>query len=83
MWVRIRALTHGTSLNRIVRLFLEKYAAVPEAWWEGKPPPWTPGSRSEPGWSVDDPVPGGLEGANQLVVEAVAVSTGTAEGDLR
>jgi hypothetical protein len=81
MWAKIRALTHRTSLNRVVRLFLEKYAAVPEAWWEGRPPPWTPGGRSEPGWSVDDPVPDGLEGGNRLVVEAVAVCAEGSEGD--
>jgi hypothetical protein len=75
MWAGIRALTHGTSLNGVVRVFLEKYAAVPDAWWEGKPPPWTPGGRSEAGWSVGDPLPDELDGENLLVVEAVAAVT--------
>ena len=40
LWARMRALRSGTSVNRLVRRFLQDYAAVPRAWWEGLPPPW-------------------------------------------
>jgi hypothetical protein len=70
MWSRLRAFRHGTSLNAVIRRFLETYAAVPEAWWEGKPPPWTPGNRSNAGWEVGDPVPAGIEGEDVFAREA-------------
>jgi hypothetical protein len=59
-WARMRALIQGTSLNRIIRAFLERYAAIPEAWWQGAPPPWSPGGRSSAGWSMDDEIPADL-----------------------
>jgi hypothetical protein len=40
-WARSRALFAGTSVNKLIRDFLAEYAAVPTAWLEGKPPPWT------------------------------------------
>jgi len=40
LWARMRGLRSGTSVNRVIRGFLEDYAAVPRGWWEGEPPPW-------------------------------------------
>lgn len=45
MWARVRAMFAGTSVNALIRGFLEEYAAVPEAWRDGLPPPWTPEGR--------------------------------------
>ena len=44
-WARSRALFAGTSVNKLIRDFLEEYAAVPTAWLDGQPPPWTPEGR--------------------------------------
>jgi hypothetical protein len=44
-WVRTRALFAGTSVNTLIRDFLGEYAAVPPAWRESRPPPWTPEGR--------------------------------------
>jgi len=44
-WARTRALFAGTSVNKLIRDFLDEYAAVPLAWREGHPPPWTPEGR--------------------------------------
>ncbi|HEX9635210.1 MAG TPA: hypothetical protein VGB34_07005 [Candidatus Limnocylindria bacterium] len=44
-WARTRALFAGTSVNKLIRDFLAEYAAVPTAWLEGKPQPWTPEGR--------------------------------------
>ncbi len=44
-WARSRALFAGTSVNTLIRDFLSEYAAVPPAWHEGQPPPWTPEGR--------------------------------------
>jgi hypothetical protein len=44
-WARTRALFAGTSVNTLIRDFLAEYAAVPPAWREGRPPPWTPEGR--------------------------------------
>jgi hypothetical protein len=65
-WARYRAFTHSTSLNAVLKRFLAAYAAVPEPWWEGKPPPWSPGNRSEAGWAVGQVLPDGLEGEDRL-----------------
>jgi hypothetical protein len=40
LWARMRALRSGTSVNQMVRQFLEEYAAVPLGFWEGLSPPW-------------------------------------------
>ena len=45
LWARARAFYGGTSVNALIRTFLEEYAAVPEAWRAGLPPPWTPEAR--------------------------------------
>ena len=66
MWARMRAFMHGTSLNAIVRRFLDTYAAVPEPWWEWKPPPWSPGNQSDPGWAPGDPIPAGIQGPDRF-----------------
>jgi hypothetical protein len=44
-WARTRALFGGTSVNKLIRDFLEEYAAIPAAWRDGLPPPWTPEGR--------------------------------------
>ena len=41
LWARMRALMRGTSVNQLIRRCLETYAQVPEAWWQGLPPPWS------------------------------------------
>jgi hypothetical protein len=46
----------GTSVNALIRRFLDEYAAVPAAWREGLPPPWTPEGRMA---QVMDPVGAG------------------------
>lgn len=60
-WARFRAFRQGTSLTRVLTRFLDLYSAIPEAWWERQPPPWTPGGRSEAGWQVGDPLPPGFD----------------------
>jgi hypothetical protein len=70
-WARFRAFQQGTSLSRVLSRFLEVYAAIPEAWWERRPPPWTPGGRSDAGWAVGDPLPAGFDGPNRFATEAV------------
>ena len=39
LWAHVRALQHGTSLNREVRRFLEGYADMPRWWLEGRREP--------------------------------------------
>ena len=39
LWARIRALQHGSNVNREVRRFLEELATVPRWWLEGRPEP--------------------------------------------
>ena len=56
LWARMRALRSGTSVNRIIRQFLDEYAAVPRGWWEGDPPPWT-ASESEDSAAERHPLP--------------------------
>jgi hypothetical protein len=62
LWARARAWFGGTSVNALIRGFLAEYAAVPERWLAGLPPPWTPEDRIRP---VMDP-----EGAGRLVAGA-------------
>jgi hypothetical protein len=45
-WARTRALFAGTSVNRLIRTFLEEYAAVPQSFRDGLPPPWGPTGRA-------------------------------------
>jgi len=59
-WARARALFAGTSVNALIRRFLEEYAAVPDAWREGQPPPWTPEGRIV---QVMDPTGAGIRAA--------------------
>jgi hypothetical protein len=40
-WARMRALFAGTSVNSLIRNFLEEYAAVPDRFRAGEPPPWS------------------------------------------
>jgi hypothetical protein len=40
-WARMRALFAGTSVNSLLRNFLEEYAAVPDRFRAGEPPPWS------------------------------------------
>jgi hypothetical protein len=62
LWARARAFFGCTSVNALIRTFLAEYAAVPDRWRNGLPPPWTPEDRIRP---VMDP-----EGAGQLVAGA-------------
>jgi hypothetical protein len=55
-WARTRAMLARTSVNALIRRFLDEYAAVLAAWREGLPPPWTPGDRMT---EVMDPVGAG------------------------
>jgi hypothetical protein len=61
-WARTRALFAGTSVNTLIRQFLAEYAAVPPAWREGRPPPWTPEGKIV---QVVDPVGAGHRAAAQ------------------
>lgn len=55
-WARARAFFGGSSLNAVIRRFLEEYAAVPPRWMARLPPPWTPENRIRP---VMDPIGAG------------------------
>jgi len=82
-WARARAWFGGSSLNAVVRRFVEEYAAVPPRWMARLPPPWTPENRIRP---VMDPVgaghlavgrtasgePVGEEGLSDLLDSAIA-----------
>lgn len=46
MWARTRALFAGKSVNRLIRTFIEEYAAVPQTFRDGLPPPWGPTGRA-------------------------------------
>ena len=76
LWARMRAFRHGTSLNAVIRRFLDVYAAVPEGWWLGEPPPWSPGGKSDAGWEVGDSLPPALEGPDMFATEP-----GSTDGD--
>jgi hypothetical protein len=45
LWARGRAFFAGTSVNKLIRDFFTEYAAIPTAWLQGQPPPWTPERR--------------------------------------
>jgi hypothetical protein len=57
LWARARAWFGGTSINALIHNFLAEYAAVPDRWRQGLPPPWTPENRIRP---VMDPLGAGL-----------------------
>jgi hypothetical protein len=61
-WARTRALFAGTSVNTLIRQFLAEYAAVPPAWPEGRPPPWTPEGKIV---QVVDPLGAGYRAAGR------------------
>jgi hypothetical protein len=61
-WARTRALFAGTSVNTLIRQFLAEYAAVPSAWRDGRPPPWTPEGKIV---QVVDPVGAGYRAAGR------------------
>jgi hypothetical protein len=83
LWARARAWFGCTSVNALIRDFLAEYAAVPDRWWAGLPPPWTPEDRIRP---VMDPVGAGLraadaaEPARSAVVEAMIEATQSRQG---
>lgn len=54
LWARMRALLRRTSVNQVIRRCLENYAQVPEAWWQGLPPPW---NDLRPGEALPEPDP--------------------------
>lgn len=62
LWARARAMFGGTSVNALIRRFLDEYAAVPASWREGLPPPWTPEGKIR---QVMDPVGAGLRAAGR------------------
>jgi hypothetical protein len=59
VWVRMRALLQGVSLNTVHRAFLEQYAAVPDSWWEGEWPSTPERPRSAAGWEIGAELPPG------------------------
>jgi hypothetical protein len=61
-WARARAFFGGSSLNAVIRRFLEEYAAVPPRWMARLPPPWTPENRIRP---VMDPIGAGHAAAGR------------------
>jgi hypothetical protein len=75
-WARARALFAGTSVNALIRRFLDEYAAVPAAWREGLPPPWTPEGRIV---QVMDPVGAGHRAAGR---DPAAIPAGQVGRDL-
>jgi hypothetical protein len=76
LWARARAWFGGTSVNALIPGFLAEYAAVPERWWAGLPPPWTPEDRIRP---VMDPEGAGL-GAPGAHIETTASLEAISEG---
>lgn len=60
LWARARAMFGGTSVNALIRSFLAEYAAVPDRWLAGLPPPWTAENRIRP---VMEPMGAGLRAA--------------------
>jgi hypothetical protein len=83
-WARARAFFGGSSLNAIVRRFLEEYAAVPARWMDGLPPPWTPENRIV---QVVDPIGAGHRAAGRAhaelldaaIAEALSVARAASE----
>jgi len=85
-WARARAWFGGSSLNAVVRRFVEEYAAVPPRWMVRLPPPWTPENRIRP---VMDPAGAGHEAAGRTesrppseVVDSAIAEVLWAAGDL-
>ena len=62
LWAGARAMFGGTSVNALIRGFLDQHAAVPALWREGMPPPWTPEGKIR---QVMDPVGAGLRAAER------------------
>ena len=57
LWARTRALFARTTVNELVRTFLEEYAAVPESFRTGPPGAWATGRKAvEVFVQVADPV---------------------------
>jgi hypothetical protein len=79
MWARARAFFGGTSLNALIRSFLDEYAAVPERWRQGHPPPWTLEGQIR---QVVDPVGAGLRAAGPHIdaVEFIAEAQRARQG---
>jgi hypothetical protein len=73
-WARARAWLGGSSLNAVVRRFVDEYAAVPPRWMARLPPPWTSEDRIRP---VMDPV-----GAGHLAVGRTASGEPAGEHEL-
>lgn len=74
LWARARAWFGGTSVNALIQGFLAEYAAVPDRWRDGLPPPWTPENRIRP---VMDPVGAGeraasVDAASLAAIDAIA-----------
>lgn len=67
LWARARAFYGGTSVNALIRNFLREYAAVPDAWRAGLPPPWTPEGRIV---EVMDPAGAGIRTAERWAAAA-------------
>jgi hypothetical protein len=68
-----------TSVNALIRRFLDEYAAVPAAWREGLPPPWTPDG---PMAEVVDPVGAGHRAAAEGRAEADSIAVDAFEAEL-
>ena len=82
MWARARAWFGCTSVNALLRGFLAEYAAVPDRWSQGLPPPWTPEDRIRP---VIDPVGAGLaapgaDAASNAALESIAEGSRSRQG---
>ena len=82
LWARARAWFGGTSVNQLIRGFLAEHAAVPDRWWAGLPPPWTPEDRVRP---VMDPTGAGhrAPGSDPVTgaaIEAIAEEAGARHG---
>jgi hypothetical protein len=82
LWARARAWFGCTSVNALLRTFLAEYAAVPDRWRDGLPPPWTPEDRIRP---VMDPqgagrLAAGADAATHAAVEAIAEESLSRQG---
>ena len=82
LWARARAFFGGTSVNALIRGFLAEYAAVPDRWRDGLPPPWTPENRIRP---VMDPIgaghrAAGTDAVSSSAIEAIAEASRSHQG---
>ena len=82
LWARARSWFGGTSVNALIRGFLEEYAAVPDRWRNGLGPPWTPENRVRP---VMDPAGAGhsapgADVATGDAIEAIAEASLSRQG---